>query len=136
MAEKEMTLREKLRAKTLGAKKTFKTETVEFDGEQFEIRQPSVAQRAAILQAAKAQLGDAEKVDVAKLQVWATICCTYVPGEEAPVFTEKDVDDLMKLPSGSFVDEFSSVALKLMNVEAAEAAKNSDLTANVKPSSV
>lgn len=132
---KTVSLRDKLRSKTVGAKKQFKSEIVEWDGEQYEIRQPSVGQRGRILQAAKVQTGDAEKMDLAKLQVMATVCCTYVPGEDTPVFEEADIEALMELPAGSFVDEFAQVALRFMNVDAEEAAKNSTTIASASSSS-
>jgi len=130
MAERKKSMRDILRAKTVGAKKQFKSEIVEWDGEKFEIRQPSVGQRGKILQASKVQTGDVEKMDFAKLQAVAVICCTYVPGTNEQVFEEADLDALMELPAGSFVDEFSQVALRLMNVEAEVAAKNSVETKN------
>lgn len=114
----------KLRAITVGAAKQFKKEIKEWEGEKFEIRQPSVGQRASIMQRAKVATGDVEKMDLAELQIWSTICCVYDPESGDSVFNEADYDSLKNQPSGSFVDEFAQIALKLMNVEAGEAGKN------------
>jgi hypothetical protein len=125
-------MRDKLRAKTVGAAKTFKSEKVLFDGEEFIVRQPSVTQRGEILKKSKISTGDIERMDPGELQVWATIHCVYTPptpelpnGEQ--VFEEADAESLRGEPSGGYVDAFSEIALKLMNV-GEEAEKNSQKT--------
>lgn len=134
-----MSTRDRLRAKTVGAAKRFREEIVEFEGEKFIVRQPSVAQRSAILQRARVATNDkgqlAAEMDMAALQVWATICCTYATGEEKPLFEEGDVESLMGQPSGGFVDLFGNTALKLMNVEAENDGKNSAMTQSASSSS-
>lgn len=130
MSEKVLSLRERLRAKTIEAAKNFRSEEVEYEGEKFIVRQPSVAQRSDILKKAKAQTEKQEEVvermDLAELQVWATIHCVYTPEGER-VFDDSDADALRNEPAGGFVDTFSEVALQLMNM-AEEAAKNSVTT--------
>lgn len=116
-------LRDKLRAATVGAAKVFGEEIIEYQGEKFKIRQPSVQQRAMIMQAAKIATGDVEKIDLAKMQIWATICCVYTEDGEA-VFSQEDYASLENQPCGGFIDEFAPVVMKLMNVEAEEKAKN------------
>jgi hypothetical protein len=127
MAEKVISLRDKLRAKTVGAKKEFRQEEVLFDGETFIVKQPSVLQRGQILQKSKAQVGDAEKLDTAQLFAWATIHCVYTPDGEQ-VFDEKDYESLVNQPAGGFVDTFGAAAMKLMNVDTEQIAKNSGKT--------
>lgn len=129
-----MAKRDQLRAKTVGAKKQFRTELVTIDGETFEVRQPSVAERSKIVKQAKVQTGDTERMDMAELQIWATILLTYVPGTEERVFEDGDYDALAAQPAGGFVDEISKVALQLMNLGDG-AAKNSEETANDSSSS-
>jgi hypothetical protein len=133
MAEKVISLRDKLRAKTVGAKKEFRQTEVTWDGETFIVKQPTVAQRAYIMSKAKAQSAfgkdDPDRMDLGELMVWAAIHCTYTPDGEK-VFEESDHDSLIEQPSGSFVDEFGSAALGLMNVDSKEIAKNSDKTPN------
>jgi hypothetical protein len=125
-------MRDKLRAKTVGAAKQFKSETVEFDGEKYIVRQPSVTQRGEILKKSKISTGDIERMDPCELQVWATIHCVYTPptpecpnGEQ--VFEEADAESLRGEPSGGYVDTFSEIALKLMNMGEG-AGKNSPKT--------
>ncbi len=132
----------KLRAATLGSRKEFKSERKEWGGEVFEIRQPSVAGRARIFryagsleeEAPKGKKGKAEaagvmqQVDLAKMQVWSVIECTYIPKSSEKVFTKVDYDDLMGRPAGDFVDAFAAIAMKLMNVDSEEDGKNSEET--------
>jgi hypothetical protein len=120
-----MSNRDKLRELTVGAPKKFGEEIVEYGGEKFLVRQPSVGQRAAIMQASKMITGDVEKIDLAKMQIWATICCVYTEDGEN-VFTNEDYASLEAQPCGGFIDEFAPVVMRLMNVEAAEKAKNSE----------
>lgn len=120
-------LKNKLRSLTVGATKIFGEEIVEYQGEKFKIKQPSVMQRAMIFQAAKLASGDTEKMDLAKLQIYATICCTYTVDDEL-IFTQEDYVSLENQPCGGFVDTFAPIALRLMNTEAEEKAKNSEKT--------
>jgi hypothetical protein len=117
-------LRDKLRAATVGSAKSFGEEIVEYQGEKFKVRQPSVLQRSMIMQKAKIISGDAEKIDLAMMQIWATICCVYTEDGEA-VFSQEDYASLENQPCGGFVDEFAPIVMKLMNVEAEAKAKNS-----------
>lgn len=130
---KEQSLRDRLRAKTLGSGVKRHEEAVEIDGETFIVRQPTVAQRSDILKKSKANTGDTERLDIGEMQVWAVIHCTYTPDGEQ-VFEPADYDVLRNQPTGSFVDQLGSVALRLMNVAAVEA-KNSEETTNDSSSS-
>jgi len=130
---KEQSLRDRLRAKTLGSGVKRHEEAVEIDGETFIVRQPTVAQRSDILKKSKANTGDTERLDIGEMQVWAVIHCTYTPDGEQ-VFEPADYDALRNQPTGSFVDQLGSVALRLMNVAAVEA-KNSEETTNDSSSS-
>jgi len=130
---KEQSLRDRLRAKTLGSSVKRHEEAVEIDGETFIVRQPTVAQRSDILKKSKANTGDTERLDIGEMQVWAVIHCTYTPDGEQ-VFEPADYDVLRNQPTGSFVDKLGSVALRLMNVAAVEA-KNSEETTNDSSSS-
>jgi len=126
-------LRDRMRAATLGAGHKRKEETVEIDGQTFVVRQPTVAERSQILKRSKANTGELENVDISEMQVWAVIYCTYTPEGER-VFEDADYEALMNQPSGSFVDALATAALRLMNV-AEEAAKNSEPTTNGSSSS-
>jgi len=108
----------KLREVTVGTQHTFKRETVEWEGQEFEIREPSVYVRGQIMN--KSGMGiskDNSDINFSNAQIAAVIYCTYVPGTDDLVFSEKDVSMLQQQPSGGFVDKFSSVAMRLMNNE-------------------
>jgi len=124
-------LKSRLRSKTLGRKKTFKTEILSWEGDDFEIRQPSVAQRSAIMARAMVidEDGKLERIDTGQLQLWSVVCCTYVPGTNVAVFEDGDAESMSAFPSGDFVDKFSAVAQKLMKVDPEEMEKNLKETA-------
>ena len=124
MSAKEQSLRDRLRAKTLGMTSKRKEEIVEIDGETFVVKQPTVAQRSEILKRGKANTGDAERIDIGEMQIWAVIHCTYTP-EGEQVFEPADYEVLKNAPTGSFVDKLAAVAMRLMNA-AVEEAKNSE----------
>lgn len=123
MNEQKSTLREI----TVGKKPSFKTEIVEYEGNEFEIREPSVFVRGQIMN--KSGMGintnaDNPDINFSNAQIASVIYCTYVPGTDERVFSEKDVPMLKEQPSGSFVDEFSTIAMRLMNRNAEDDAKN------------
>lgn len=126
MSAKEKSLRDRLRAKTLGAPKKRDEKIVEIDGEEFLVRQPTVAQRSEILRRSKATTGDVERIDVGEMQVWSVIFCTYTP-EGEQVFEEADYSALKNMPTGGFLDRLAAVAMRLMNAAVVEA-KNSEAT--------
>lgn len=129
MADKKgnvISLRDRLRSKTLGAGGKRKEEIVEIDGEKFVVRQPTVAQRSDILRRSKANTGDAERIDLGEIQIWATIHCTYTE-EGEKVYETEDYEGLSEQPSGGFVDTLGAVGLRLMNAAAGDA-KNSGET--------
>lgn len=121
-------MRDSIRAKTVGAKKNFKTEVVEYEGEKIEVRQPSVRARSAILKAAKALSGDKDRIELDALQVTSVIECCFDPESGLAIFEEADRTSMQGQPAGGFVDALSEVALRLMNVDTKEVAKNSERT--------
>lgn len=118
-----------LRAITVGADPDFRSEIVEWKDQKFEIREPSVATRGKIISKSGIRVGsggniDENSMDFSQSQVYAVIYCTFIPGTDDRVFDEKDAPMLRNQPAGSFVDKFSSVAMRLMKDEAEEEAKN------------
>jgi len=136
LAKEEMGMRDQLRSKALGAKREFASEIVETEDMEFEVRQPTVAIRGRIYQKALPSNIDRSeneeemaqslmsRVDYAQLQIWAVIECTYVPGTDDNVFESSDFEALSQLPAGTFLDDLSSAAMKLLNVKPKEDAKN------------
>lgn len=121
-------LKNDLRQITVGADVEFKKEIVEWKGKEFEIREPSVSTRGKII--AKSGIStirdnpEGASMDFSESQIYAVIYCTFVPGTDERVFDPKDAPMLRNQPAGSFVDKFSSVAMRMMNVDAEEEAKN------------
>ncbi len=119
-------MKERLREITVGSDPDLKSEIVEYNGEKFEVRQPTVATRSEILSKSGMSVTDAKgnEVNFGNAQIAAVIFCTYVPGTDDRVFEEEDVPMLRQQPAGSFVDKLSRVAMRLMNVDSEEEAKN------------
>jgi len=119
-----MGIKDKIREKTVGAKKQFKEKKVWIDEDDdlyVIVKEPSVAQRTQILQKAQAQSagveGDFDKIDTGKMQVYAIINCTYTPDGEK-VFDEADVENMLNTPTTvEWLDEVGEVAMNLMNVQ-------------------
>ncbi len=116
--------RSKLRSLTVAAKKNFKNEIVDWEGEKFEIRQPSVGTRGEIMQRAR-ESEESVSFNVGAMQIWMVIYCTYIPGTNELVFTEEDYANLNEHPTGTFLDKFVGVATRLVNMTPVEDAKNS-----------
>lgn len=129
-------IRDLIRAKTVGAKKTFREERLALeDGLEVIVRTPTVRERSEIMRRAGVTANQNGRVeDIASLQVWAVIYCTYTPNGER-VFEDADAATLMEMPAGSFVDEISETAINLMNVKAEAEAKNSEKTPSASSSS-
>lgn len=112
-----MSVRDKIRAASVGAKKNFRSELVTWgegeDAIEVEIRQPSVKERRQLMRAVTDETGE---IDGQELLIWAVINQTYVPGTNEKVYDASDYDSLVSSPTGSYVDRFGQVALEVMNV--------------------
>ena len=64
-----------------------------------------------------------------KYVIWSVIYCSFVPGTDIRVFEEADYENLEGFPKSGFVEEFSEIALEMMNSDAEKTEKNSDETA-------
>lgn len=120
MADKKnnQSMRDKIRQKTIGAKKQFKSKIVEIDDHlKIEVRQPSIAKRGKIMKKSKAQTGDVEKIDLAELQVWGTILCCYEPDTNNRIFDESDYNSLKNMPGGGWADDIFTAVSEVINVE-------------------
>ncbi len=90
-----------------------------------EVRQPTMRQRGKILAKAGAT-SKAEDQDLSAMVVHAAVACSFFPGTNVSCFDPHEAERLMQLPAGCYVDQLGNRALKLMNVEAPEAAKKSE----------
>jgi len=113
-----MSLRDKLRTSTLGAKTPFKKEIIEYDGNEYEIRQPTIRDRSELIdKCSKIDMMGNSKIDNMEFALWCVIRNTYVPNTNERVFDDQDYDVLSKMPTHCFVDHFSDVATRMLNVE-------------------
>jgi hypothetical protein len=109
-----MSARDKLRSKTVGAKKNFRSEIVTVDGEEVEVRQLSVRDRLDVYNRSTKN----GTLDPLQFQIWAVIATVYVPGTKERLFEDADYDSLIDQPTGSFVDKLSEAAVNMLSVEA------------------
>lgn len=108
-------IRNSIRAATLGFTVPFKSEIINFNGVDVEIRQPSHKSRTELYKKATDESG---KVDMLSFLTYAVILNTYVPGTQETVFEESDFEVMVAKPVGGFLDKFGETASKLLNVEA------------------
>jgi len=107
-----MSLKDSIRKSTVGAKQTFRTSEIEWEGSKVGFKQLTQREKRELFQrCGKDADGNYDTVD---LQIWATIYMTVDPETGEKVFTPEDYDLLNDQPSGSFVEAFSSAALKLL----------------------
>lgn len=99
-----------LRAITVGAKKEFASDTVEYGGAEFEVRQPSLKQRNDLLSRCRDARGD---VDPTSLMVNIVIMCTYDPESGEKVFDDTDYEAMVESPPGTYVDVIGAKALEV-----------------------
>lgn len=108
----DTSLRDALRAATIGSKKEFKRTQVEHKGNTFEFVQPALRERKDLIK----KVTDADgNIDSVALMVEAVIALTVVPDTEVRVYEAADRESMMGFPSGSFVDEFAGKALAILN---------------------
>ena len=114
-----MSLKDSIRKSTVGSKSEYKTIEMDFEGNTIVFRQASLRDRKEII----GRSVEDKEVDGVALQVWAVIYLTH-DAEGNRVFDEADFDSLMEKPAGSFVDDFSEKALKLLGNMGEEEAAN------------
>ncbi len=127
MTKKKQSVRDELRARTLGSKKVFNKKIIKHNGRNYELRQPTLAQRAELRRKVLDYEGN---FDVFESLIWMVVFYTYVPGTDELVFEEADYDILRSFPSGSWVDEFSDAASSLINIDISAITKNLEETAS------
>ncbi len=126
-----MTSRDKLRAASVGAKKNFRNQIVEWGDVEFEVRQPTVGAKSEIMRKARVPMTDNPeeaigKIDYAAMQAWSVIFCTFVPGTDERLFDDTDFNSIIDSPSGGYVEKLGRAAMELLNEAPIEDAKNSE----------
>jgi len=126
------TARDRLRSKTLGAKKVFLKKLVEHEGDKFEIRQPTLRERSKVRKRCTSMTDDGIEFNMFEFLIWAVIGHTFVPETDEKVFSEEDYDELSDIPAGGWFDEFAEKASELCNVSTDGEKKPSSETTKVK----
>lgn len=116
-----MSTRDAIRKATIGQKKNFKSEVVEFNGVEVEIRQPSHKRRRELLKKARDKDGNVDPLD---FLVWATIENVFVPDSDETVFEPADYDQLIEQPTGGFLDKLGEKAIEIFNPTDGEDSNN------------
>ena len=96
-------IRDKIRAATVGAEKTALSKIVEVGGQKIEVRQPTIKGREDLRLRSLVKDGDGT-LDFVAYQIWCVILFSYVPDTNERVFEKTDYESLAGQISGSFVD--------------------------------
>ena len=107
-------IRDQIRAATLGEKAEFRNEVVDYNGIKVELRQPTVKARKQIMDKAVKDNGN---IDILMFMTWGVIYNTYVPDTNDLVFEDADFDAMMEKPTGGFLDKFGAKISELLNIE-------------------
>lgn len=118
----EKTAKQKIREATVGAKKRFSSENVEFNGVHIEVRQLSLADRRDYM--TKAIDTQSKQVDMLKLQVYSIIASCYVPGTDEKIFDEVDYSAISNSVTGGYADILWESIQSLSNFTVEDAKKN------------
>lgn len=110
----QQSVRDQIRAATLGQKTQFKSKKFDYNGIEVEFRQPNLKDRKLLLKKSRDNKGE---LDMIEFIVWSVISNTYAPGTSEKVFDASDYDAMMEQGTGSFVDQFGNEIAELMNVE-------------------
>jgi len=113
-------LRKLLRDATLGKKAQFKEKTINLEDQDFVIRQPNLRDRQALIEKSRNKQGE---MDMVSFLIQSVILCTYTPEGER-VFEQEDVDAMLNLPAGSFVEKLGNEIAELMAVDEEAEVKN------------
>jgi len=105
-------IRDQIRAATLGAKPQFKTKEIELGDTTIEVRQPNLKDRKQLLERAKGADGSLSMMD---FTLWSVILCSYAPGTNEKVFSPEDYDSMMEMNTGGFIEKLASAVSELMN---------------------
>ena len=110
----EKSLRDQIRAATVGESSHFRKKVVEWNGFKVEMREPSNKSKKELYKRCRDSEGN---VDPIEFLVWSVIENTYVPDTDEKVFEKADYDSLMSKPAGGFIDKFGHAGMELFNPE-------------------
>ena len=113
----KISVRDKIRSATVGAKKRFSSEIVDVCGVKIEVRQLSLKDRKAII---PDSMDDANNI---KWDILGFISSCYVPGTDDQVFDETDTDAIVNGPPGYF-DTIYKAITRVNSLSVEDAKKN------------
>jgi hypothetical protein len=116
------TAKQLIREATVGAKKRFSSEIVEFNGVKIEVRQLSLIDRRDYM--TRSIDRKTNQADMLKLQVYSVIASCYVPGTDEKVFDETDYNGISSSITGGYADILWEAIQRLSNIEVSDAKKN------------
>lgn len=105
-----MSIRDKIRSKTIGKKVEIREIEYEFEGDKIVFKAPTLGVRREIISRSATEDGG---IDSVALQAWSVIYLTFDEEGEA-IFDETDYEGFLGQTSGGFVDEFSTYTMDLM----------------------
>jgi hypothetical protein len=114
-------LRDQIRAATVGSKNTFKSEKVTLNGIDIDVRQISIKARDMYVESA---LQKDQSVDLLKLKINAIIASCYVPGTEDLVYEDTDFDLISQSVTGGYADKIWVAIQKMSNLTIDDVKKN------------
>lgn len=104
MTKNVVSIKDTIRAKTIGAASKARTKTIDFQGVEVAFKQPNLTVQRQLISKAKGADGE---LDGVLFMVWSVIFCTYTPDLTERVFDESDYEILMEQQLGGFLAAFS-----------------------------
>jgi len=104
MTNKVVSIKDAIRARTIGAASKARTKTIEFQGVEVAFKQPNLSVQRQLISKAKGADGE---LDGVLFLVWSVIYCTFTPDLTERVFDEADFEVLMEQQLGGFLTAFS-----------------------------
>lgn len=128
-------LRDQLRAKTIGRSKKGRTQStfIDIDGEQveFELRTPSLEELDWILEQKTTAENGHERMT--PMLVAILLKCVFVPGEGKRLFEAGDRERLAQEPPGTWAQKLAEAAGEFLKTDVDAAKKNSSPTPSASP---
>ena len=106
--------RDSIRTHLFSGAPQFRSTEVDLNGVPAEVRQPSIRIRRELFNKCTDEKGN---IDANDFLVWSILKNTFVPGTNQRLFDDADYDQLMNMPTGSWVDELIEAMSGLTNPE-------------------
>ncbi len=114
-------LRDQIRAATIDKEVVFRSEIVSINGKDVEVREPSVTLWGTILEKS---MDDEGGINIRDFSVWSVILCSFVPGTDEHVFSEKDFEAFKVQPKGGFIKPLEDASTRMISANPELVLKN------------